>query len=308
MSEATLLKDGRFRPQEMQLDDKAGQYGWNRKDTFGKTGKFKLISKRDLRVDDSYQRPQSIQKARRIARDFNWVAFGVLVVSERNNGAHFVLDGGHRCLSTVMRPEIDTVPCYVLTGLTKAEEARAFVRMNAHRKAPTGIELFGADVVSGNPDAIAVNKKLKEFGISVANDDCRCPRALLAIQNRDPELLDDTLLLIAEAWGSDPARLLHEVMAGVAVFLPVAHAAGVSTDECASVFKKLDLTALRQKANGFRQLAALNKPVSFCHAMIDAFNKGRRINKLSYQEYVASQRIRRSGEEPATNGNGNGHH
>lgn len=165
-----LYEDGRFRRIATRMPT-----AWE--SDLGSRGRLAQINKHNLRVDLSYQREQSKDRARRIACEFNWAGFGVLVVSERANGDYFVLDGGHRLLATMLRPEVKNVPCYVFSGLSETDEASAFVYYNAHRRPPCGLDLFAAQVLAGDYNATAVARILRAYGSSVGYETnaCRCP-------------------------------------------------------------------------------------------------------------------------------------
>lgn len=279
----TLFGDGRFKPiKNDRGEKKAESYGWNT--DFGKRGKFCLLSKAELRIDSSYQRGQSKHKAQRIAREFLWFAFGIVIVSRRANGSLFVLDGGHRTLTAMMRPEIDVIPCLVFDGLSKEQEAKAFIYYNANRKAPTGIELFAADVVAKDPIAIGVNAIARKFDIHIENNNrdvnaCRAPRMLMEIYKKDEgETLPDVLQFVNDVWGGNPKRLSQVVLYGVAKFGDAYKSVlgyGILENGCRDAFKRADLSVLLQRSNGIRELSGKNKQDSFKAAMIQHWNKKR---------------------------------
>lgn len=97
---------------------------------------FREIAKQDLIVPiGDYQRDESEGKiSSEIARHFDKVAFGVLLVIHRPNGDLVVADGGTRLSAAVQRADIDRVPCIVFSGLTDKEEADVFLRVNANRR------------------------------------------------------------------------------------------------------------------------------------------------------------------------------
>jgi len=111
----------------------------------------------DLQFDESYQRTGQLNHARinDIARNYDAAAIGVILVSEREDGSLYVIDGMHRVLATIKRFGADhrmhaTLVCH----LTVAEEARAFW-MQTKRTAVSKIQQFNARLAAG--DAVAVN-------------------------------------------------------------------------------------------------------------------------------------------------------
>jgi len=283
--DTTLLKDGRFRRVAWNngASSKADALGWAT--DFGKRGKLTQINKQNLRLDIAYQRRQSTEKARRIAREFNWLGFGVVVVSERPNGDYFVLDGGHRVMATMMRPEIKNVPCYAFSDLSKADEAAAFVCFNAHRKAPTGLELFAAQVMAGDQDARAVAKIMRNHNVPVHRDGCRCPRKLIKLYSSLGEERFNALIgLVINAWPEQPdsERLADQVVSGLAAFVKALGSVGLSFDssEVARALKKMSLVLLKKRAHEIRELGTRNRTEAFKAAFAEAWNKGRRAKRL----------------------------
>ena len=84
------------------------------------TREFREIAKEKLIIPIAdYQRDESERKiASEIARHFEQVAFGVLLVIRRENGDLVVADGGTRLSAAFQRADIDTVPCILFSGLT----------------------------------------------------------------------------------------------------------------------------------------------------------------------------------------------
>jgi hypothetical protein len=139
---------------------KEQQYGWKVSDDEGRSAK---VLKTKLKVDRSYQRDLIDTKALAIARDFNWAAFGVLIVFARGDD-YYVVDGQHRLAAAMRLASVQQVPCRIFDSKDKADEAAAFLKTNTQRKMMTGVERFRAAVVSGDPDAVMLNHLVTECG------------------------------------------------------------------------------------------------------------------------------------------------
>ena len=64
--------------------NKAEKFGWKE---IGAMGTFRLISKKDLKIDRAYQRDKvSVHKLVDIAKGFDWALFGTLSVAESPEG------------------------------------------------------------------------------------------------------------------------------------------------------------------------------------------------------------------------------
>jgi hypothetical protein len=87
--------------------DKVTRYGWLEADDLGD---LCLLSKRDLNVDNRYQRERKHPKVLAIARGWSWPACGVLIVAVREDGRYWVVDGGHRWAAAMERSDITHLP------------------------------------------------------------------------------------------------------------------------------------------------------------------------------------------------------
>jgi len=280
--EAMLNPDGTFR-QDAGGANKVEIHRWNHQ--LGPRGRRRLVDKVLLRVDVSYQRKQSIDKARSIARDFFWPAFGVLTVSERDSGELFVLDGGHRTLAATLRPDLRRVPCYVFSGLSRKEEARAFVAINKHRRPPSGIQVYAAQIVAGDKTAREVRDLLKGRDIVVKRGTGahQLNAVQTAIRLQEGGGLEDVLLFVDEVWPEHDKRLIAQVLQGVHRFgrRLGAHPKLTLLDvEVLRRFGRSSLTALLQQAMDIQRYSSQSQGYSFAEAMALRWNKGRRSRRI----------------------------
>ena len=103
-------------------------------------GEVRWIDKDELTIPiNEYQRDESQGAiAKDIALHLNKVALGLITVIERSvNGGKPVLlvaDGGTRLSAIRMRSDKDKIRCLVFKGMTKEQEADAFLAINQNRK------------------------------------------------------------------------------------------------------------------------------------------------------------------------------
>lgn len=125
-----------------------------------------------LQLDDSYQRTMGTSASKRILngmrRLWNWRLCQPLVVSRREDGSMWVVDGQHRLTGARERGDIPHLPCVVLLGSSASEEADTFVALNDQRVTLSQYDIFHAAIVGGNADAIAVMKLLDDAGLKHA--------------------------------------------------------------------------------------------------------------------------------------------
>lgn len=126
----------------------------------------------ELKLDDSYQRStdngasQSLIK--RIANGWDWRMCLPLVVSKRDDGSLWVLDGQHRLAAAKLRGDIPFMPCCVSVYGSVADEAAMFVAMNRSRKPMNRLDDFHAAIASGDSDAIEIARLITDAGFSVS--------------------------------------------------------------------------------------------------------------------------------------------
>lgn len=289
MASSPLLRDGRFRPVVWASDEadqkKIATFKW-RAET-GQRGREMQINKQELRMDLAYQRCQSADKARRIAAEFLWAAFGVVIVSERENGCYYVIDGGHRVLACMMRPEIKNLPCLVFKGLTKQEEAAAYIYFNKGRKAPTGVQIFKAQVEAKDEKAIAVDRIMSALGVKISDekDHCRCPVLLVRLFSAlGPERFAQLAGLPLAAWpeASDNERFGDGILSGLVGFAKLLEPTGLhlAHPDVVNVLKKTTLLGLRKRALAASEILRKSRADGYKIAVVEAWNKGRRTNRI----------------------------
>lgn len=126
-----------------------------------------------LQIDEAYQRSletgQSQSLIRKIAMHWDWSLCQPLIVSRRDDGQHYVVDGQHRLAAAKMRGDIFQLPCVVAAYGTAADEAASFVALNQQRRALSALELFKAALAAGDEEATAILRCLEKAGLSLAN-------------------------------------------------------------------------------------------------------------------------------------------
>ena len=138
----------------------------------GRMPVLQFVPPAELNIDPVYQR--SIESAgsqvliRKIAQHWDWDLCLPLVVSEREGGLLFVIDGQHRWEAAKLRGDIGQLPCTVRRYASSADEAASFVHLNQQRRALSKMDLFKAAVASEDAEACALLQALCDAGLSVA--------------------------------------------------------------------------------------------------------------------------------------------
>jgi hypothetical protein len=138
----------------------------------GRMPTLQFVLPGELAVDPTYQRSveagDSQTLIRRIAQFWNWDLCQPLVVSRRDDGTLYVIDGQHRLEAAKLRGDIPQLPCVIVAYTSAADEAASFVHLNQQRRPLTKLDLFKAAIASEDPVATAIMTALTDAGLSVA--------------------------------------------------------------------------------------------------------------------------------------------
>jgi len=120
------------------------------------------ISKLSIPVEGElgYQREEIPGHASKIAAEFDWWFFQVLVAVQRNDlgGRLEVAEGGHRVRAARLRGDIPEVPVIVHVVGSAAEAATTFTKINAARRAMAFEAAHKAGVIGEEPTHLRVKE------------------------------------------------------------------------------------------------------------------------------------------------------
>ena len=123
-------------------------------------GVYTEISKHDLTVDPSYQRPPKQALIRRIARNFSWKSFETLTAFQRTpEPPYFLVDGQQRQNAALLREDVDLLPCMLYPSKGAAEEALKFREINKNRVQLNAYDNYKAALEQG----VLVHKKVQKL-------------------------------------------------------------------------------------------------------------------------------------------------
>lgn len=131
------------------------RFGWIYLDTVG--------------IDERIQRPINQGEVNRIAKEFDPAALGTITLSARvdeaGNTTYWVIDGQQRRAGALKAGFDGPVRADIHYGLTLADEAKLFRELN-FRRAVQPVQLFKTALIEEDPDALAVDKILRDLGIA----------------------------------------------------------------------------------------------------------------------------------------------
>lgn len=191
------------------------------------TGNLEWLDVSTLKVDPEYQRELSAPWVRRIAREFDPDVLGVLVVSRRENGDVYVVDGQHRVAAIMeMGWHDQRVPCNVYEGLSLSDEAKIFWKPQTSRKYLSPGPRFRARLMAGEPTALRIREIVEENGFSVAvNEGGAGPEgsisavaALEHVHLHGEGKLDEVMGLIRDGYLDSGERIGLQIISGLGTF------------------------------------------------------------------------------------------
>lgn len=133
--------------------------------------RFANVSTSLINIDQDYQRTETFnsKRAQNIAKGWNLVQCGTLLVSLRRSGKYFCADGQHRFKGAVLA-SVAEVPCIVvdLSSETNAEaakiEARIFLAQPDNRRSLSPYDRHKAALWCGKPTAIQMEDLADKLG------------------------------------------------------------------------------------------------------------------------------------------------
>jgi len=141
---------------------------WKRQGDPGRQCKIKID---ELGIDKSYQRPEvSKNNTLDMAKKWDWVSCGSIVVMQRTDGTIWVVDGQQRLLAAKHREDIKEMSCILFKSEGPEHEAQAFFGLNVHRRPVSSIAKFNAAVMARMKPQIDIKKWFDEEGFYVSDD------------------------------------------------------------------------------------------------------------------------------------------
>lgn len=196
--------------------DRVKRYGWTLQD---KPGELMWIDKTDIRFDASYQRGKNEAKILAIARDWSWMAMGVITIALRG-GVFYAVDGMHRVSAALRRSDVSSLPCIVFETEGVVDEAKGFVQANTLRKPVSTADKHRALVLAGDETALFVQRLLDNSPfISTSSstvNSVKCFGVLSKLATSKPDALKKAWPLVCEV--CDGHSLNERVLQGL-VFL-----------------------------------------------------------------------------------------
>lgn len=180
----------------------------------------------EIFADLSYQRVLDVPRVRRIGDTWDRRLAGILEVSDRGENhtpRYAVLDGQHRWAAAKYLTEPPILVANVHEGLSLADEAALFDKLNRQRKQITTWDHWRARRTAGDQLVSSIEKTVTKHGLRISEQSgtdgvIACISTLEKIANSAQgfDLLDATLHLLITAWGTERGAYDAPIVAGLA--------------------------------------------------------------------------------------------
>jgi hypothetical protein len=239
----------------------------------------------DMFADDTYQRPLDQSRARKVADAWDRRMAGIIEVSDRGENIsprYAVIDGQHRWAAADYA-QIGVLVANVHTGLTVADEARLFDRLNRERRRITTWDHWHARQAAGEPNVVAIAKVVEDLGLAInpspTNGNVRCVATLEKLQQLGgTDLVRASLEVVVEVWGRDLTGFDAPIVHGIGLCL---HYLASDLDTARLCESLIDVVPrqVKSRAVGLRDLTTGTMPKLVAIAVITLYNQrpGRKI-------------------------------
>jgi hypothetical protein len=241
-------------------------------------------------VDSNYQREIRPALVDRILRGFSWAKFGALVLTRKDDGRYNVVEGQHRWKAAELHPDISDVPAVIEPHAGMADEAGNFLAINRDRMAVTSVEQYWAGLTAGDPTALAVSAVLQSAGCDVVPSQGYYRPHLTnsisavkrCIQRYGDAPTKRALLTIRAAWPDDAHALRGVLITALARI--IRNNAGLNDADLAAALRPQSLVKLTAHAEAFRKLSGGSSETAITKAVVEIYNKGKRVNTIQIGE------------------------
>lgn len=251
-----------------------------------------------LSIDPVVQRPEDLNKIRRIFKRFTPSGVGTLLVSRRGDGTHVVLDGQTRLkvLQRKLREGGPThVRCEVFENLSEGQEAALFVTYNDSTK-PRATDKFRVSGVAGDETVRGILEIIGNHGYKVstfpADGNISAVTTMERVyrtsvkNNREPNTLELALIVLKRAYGMSYEATRGVVLEGVAAVL---EEYGSRVDISRLVEKLRDVTdkarGLENEARSWAKIQNMIPSMALAAVVVFKYNEGTRGGRKSLPEW-----------------------
>jgi hypothetical protein len=240
----------------------------------------------EIFADPTYQRILDVPRARKMAAAWDRRLAGILEVSDRGetySPRYAVIDGQHRWAAAKFLVTPPQLVANVHEGLTIADEAVLFDKLNRQRKQTNTWDHWKARRAGGDAEVAAIEAVTEKHGLRIdpapRDGFVGCTGALeRVVKLGGTNLLDDTLSLIVGAWNTRRDGLDSPIVHGIALVLHRLRD-DVDLERLANALIDVVPRQIRTQANAMREMSPGTLPVVTAIVIVGLYNKkpGRKV-------------------------------
>ena len=237
---------------------------------------------KNLKTDMSYQSPVKETQVKKIVKEFDPKKLHTIVVSRRNNGMFYVIDGQHR-VEALKRVGILWVEAVIYDHLTIEDEAEMYLGINDRpTKSPNS---KGKSALRFNdPEAVEIDKAVTNVGLQIDYDKqnnavgyINAYQALKTVNKKHGSIhLEIVLTVIRKAFGSESRNFQGFIIQGFSKFIET-YKNEINLTELVSRLEVLQLDGLLTEVNK-NKAGFSSKKECLPFTLADIYNKNRRKN------------------------------
>lgn len=173
-----------------------------------------LIKPNQMFVDrEQYQRFGKRSQIKAISDGFDELLLGVPLISRRSDGTLAVIDGQHRVMAAIECGRGDVpITCQVADGLSVAEEAQLFERINKNRRRVNANDLFRARLTAKDVVAVGMSEIMSRHGLTLGKRTQNAVRAIGACQQAFEDGTLDRVVQTIKSWGDGDSRFFEKIL------------------------------------------------------------------------------------------------
>ena len=258
----------------------------------GSPGQLKWIDKSHIVVCADYQRSKpSPNTIKSIRKNWNWLAFGALMVAERD-GVFYVVDGQHRLLAAMQEPGVQKVPCVVYPTHSIAIEAKSFLEANTSRVTVSAIDKYKAGLAALDPVALNMKAVLEELGIVLVENPKEfrqtCVVSAITRQIKTNVASCESALSVAiDATRSENSPIRETIFGGLCYLENNLQTGSITDERFRSKVATIGATALHRAALNTAVSLESGGNTSWGRGILNLVNKGTK-NKFQIKERSGS--------------------
>lgn len=229
-----------------------------------------------MKIDLRYQREPDDARVRAMADSINEQLLGVPVVSTRDNGDVYAIDGGHRITALCLAGLGDkSIMVEEYTGLTVAQEAQMFWDLQDKRRGMAAFNSFKARVTAQDPEALEIVRIVKSAGLRVSPTPAFktiCAVKSLEHVHRKHKNLAKVLSVLVNWADGDPRTFEGKIIKDVATFVSY-YADNVDILALSRSLSPIAPESLSRKIKAFRGIEEIPRDLVVLKVIRDIYNK-----------------------------------